>query len=282
MDLLATTSRLGGAARIGDLRRAGATRYAVEKAIADGSLVRPRPGTVHLPGAPALVVTAVSYHASFACVTALNHHGVDLLVRPVSAHLTGAATTGPSGVMWHRGPADGLAVGVVRALVQMLTCRPAAEGLVALDSLLRTGRVTAEEVSAALPARRPGPARWVLGHGDGASDSVLESLLRYHLLCNGLCDLVLQAPIPGLGRVDLLIGGWLIVEADGFAFHSDPAAFAEDRRRTTVAAEQGYVTLRVGWRELRGDPAGVVRRIRTVWERGRLLARPDRAAVGPQ
>jgi very-short-patch-repair endonuclease len=42
----------------------------------------------------------------------------------------------------------------------------------------------------------------------------------------------------------------LIVEIDGFAFHSSPTAFERDRRRDGILAAAGFRVLRVTWRQL--------------------------------
>lgn len=46
----------------------------------------------------------------------------------------------------------------------------------------------------------------------------------------------------------------LIVEVDGFRFHSSRAAFERDRRRDAELTTLGYRVLRVTWRQLVGEP----------------------------
>jgi very-short-patch-repair endonuclease len=64
-------------------------------------------------------------------------------------------------------------------------------------------------------------------------------------------------------EVDLL---WerqrLVVEFDGFEFHSDRGAFERDRRRDAELQARGYRVIRVTWRQLIDDPEAVVDRIR--------------------
>ena len=43
----------------------------------------------------------------------------------------------------------------------------------------------------------------------------------------------------------MLLGGWLILECDSRAFHSEWSVQRNDRRRDLEAARQGYLTLRV-------------------------------------
>lgn len=56
-------------------------------------------------------------------------------------------------------------------------------------------------------------------------------------------------------------GHQLIVEVDGYAFHSSRVAFERDRRRDADLLEAGYRTLRVTWRELTERPEAVAVRV---------------------
>jgi very-short-patch-repair endonuclease/predicted transcriptional regulator of viral defense system len=53
----------------------------------------------------------------------------------------------------------------------------------------------------------------------------------------------------------------LVVEVDGYAYHSDPHAFERDRRRDAVLAAHGYRVIRVTWRRIVDFPAAVVARV---------------------
>lgn len=88
-----------------------------------------------------------------------------------------------------------------------------------------------------------------------ASESGGESLLRWDLLSVGI-EARQQVVIPGVGRVDHLIGERLISEVDGAEFHTERDDFEEDRRRDAVAASLGFRTLRFSYSQVeRGDPA---------------------------
>jgi very-short-patch-repair endonuclease len=50
----------------------------------------------------------------------------------------------------------------------------------------------------------------------------------------------------------------LIVEIDGFAFHSSSVAFERDRRRDAVLAGSGFRVLRVTWRQLTREPEALL------------------------
>jgi len=50
--------------------------------------------------------------------------------------------------------------------------------------------------------------------------------------------------IPGIGRVDFLVCGCLVLEVDGFAYHSSRQAKARDDARNNEAACLGLSVLR--------------------------------------
>jgi len=60
----------------------------------------------------------------------------------------------------------------------------------------------------------------------------------------------------------------LVVEVDGYAFHSSPAAFERDRVRDADLGDAGFRVRRVTWRQLTEDPDGVKRMLRRALARG--------------
>lgn len=67
----------------------------------------------------------------------------------------------------------------------------------------------------------------------------------------------------------------VVVEADGFGPHGHRAKFESDRRRDQVLAAEGWVVVRITWRQLRWEPMAVLARLAQVL----ALARA-RAGVG--
>jgi very-short-patch-repair endonuclease len=49
----------------------------------------------------------------------------------------------------------------------------------------------------------------------------------------------------------------LIVEVDGFAFHSTRAAFERDRRRDALLQDAGFRVLRVTWGQIADEPVAL-------------------------
>jgi very-short-patch-repair endonuclease len=55
----------------------------------------------------------------------------------------------------------------------------------------------------------------------------------------------------------------LVVEVDGYGYHSDRLAFENDRRRDAKLIALGYRIMRITWRQLCDEPVGVVARLAT-------------------
>jgi len=100
----------------------------------------------------------------------------------------------------------------------------------------------------------PRAMRRALAAAGNKSESGGESLLLFDLRQLGFV-LRQQVEIVGVGRVDFIIGERLIVEVDGYEFHSERRDFEEDRRRDAVASSLGYRTLRFSHLQVeRNDP----------------------------
>jgi hypothetical protein len=129
------------------------------------------------------------------------------------------------------------------------------EAVAALDSALRLGQVTLDELRSALRSRGRMPrstcvaAQQVLDLLDTSSGSAPESVARVHFRRAGLdmpcCQYVVQADGRFLARVDF---AWpearLVVEVDGFAWHGSKAAFQRDSARQRRLQRAGWTVLR--------------------------------------
>jgi len=80
--------------------------------------------------------------------------------------------------------------------------------------------------------------------------------------------------ISGVGWVDLLVEGRIVVELDGFAYHSGRVEYREDRRRDRELVRQGYLVLRFTFEDVMRDPEIVVRAVLAV------LANPHSRSSG--
>jgi very-short-patch-repair endonuclease/predicted transcriptional regulator of viral defense system len=85
-----------------------------------------------------------------------------------------------------------------------------------------------------------------------------------------LLELVRAAQLPP-PRVNARVGSYeadflwpdarVIVEVDGYAFHSSRTAFERDRRRDADLSARGFTVIRVTWRQVVEEPEAVVARI---------------------
>ncbi|HEU0101149.1 MAG TPA: DUF559 domain-containing protein [Mycobacteriales bacterium] len=159
----------------------------------------------------------------------------------------------------------------MRTVVDLAHVLPLAEAVTAADSALRQELVDHAELVAALSRRRgPGAARArrVARLVDPRAESVLESLLRVLLHLAGLPapeSQVTMHEVDGevAARVDFAWPSFgLVVEADGFAFHSDRAAYRQDRRRNNALVRLGWRVLRFSWEDVQHEPEDVARTVR--------------------
>ncbi|KQM82212.1 endonuclease domain-containing protein [Agromyces sp. Leaf222] len=128
-----------------------------------------------------------------------------------------------------------------------------------------------DAVREAMPIGR----RAVLDRLDFGGQSGLETKVRLFLRSRRI-RFRTQAPIEGVGLVDFLVGDRLVIEVDGWSFHSSQSQLENDRRRDFELMTRGYLVLRLSYRQVTHD-----------WERTSagilaLLARREhRWRVGP-
>lgn len=122
---------------------------------------------------------------------------------------------------------------------------PPEHALAVLDSALHHRHLREEDLPR-LAAMLPERLRPVAMAADGRADSGIESIVRHRLRARGLRVEIIVG-LRGIGTVDMLVEGCLVIECDGYEFHHDEAAFARDRKRDLNAARQRYRTLRLTW-----------------------------------
>jgi hypothetical protein len=151
------------------------------------------------------------------------------------------------------------------------------EAVVAVDSALRAGAVSAAELTELFAvSRRRGiqEARRVLAAADPASGSVAETQARLLFAAHGLPAPVTQYVIRVDGwiiaRVDF---AWpdarLVVEIDGFGPHSSREAFQRDRTRQNALVNEHWRVLRFTVDDIRRFPHRVIQEIREALARTR-------------
>jgi len=120
-----------------------------------------------------------------------------------------------------------------------------------------------------LKGNRSGKARSVVSKVERGADSLLETLARVLFRGAGISTET-QVWIEGVGRVDFLLEGFLIVEIDGLAFHLDARQFKKDRRRDNMAVRHGLPVLRFFYDDVVYAPESILAQVREVLARGSL------------
>lgn len=255
-----------------ELREEGWTRHRIDRAVRSGSLVRLRRGRYVDATTDATVQDAGSLGGRLDCVSLLSLLGVFVLH---SEHLhvqfdreASRLPGRPPSVVPHwrssvSGPGD-LHADLIEALAQAVVCQGPRAGIASVDSALCLRLISDGEVDAIFD-RLPRRYRRLRCLVDGSAESGPETFVRLMLRALG-ARYETQVRIRGVGRVDFLVDGWLIVECDSRAHHSSWEAQLSDRRRDRAAAAQGYLTVRLVAEEIlyspdvvRGALAGVIK-----------------------
>jgi hypothetical protein len=147
------------------------------------------------------------------------------------------------------------------------TCR-LPHAVAVADSYLRRGMTTQEALLAYAKCLPSGIGRPLVSRVaelvDFASGSVFESITRVLFAESGLPAPCTQLNIADrnekwIGRVDF---AWpdvrVIVECDGFEYHSSASAFERDRRRWAELTRAGWRVVPVTWSQIVDDPTWVV------------------------
>lgn len=241
-----------------ELRDAGVTDRQIASEIASGSLTRVRGGLYADRQSDADVVRAARLGGRLSCASELRRLGAWVLDDQLHVHFPKSARGSPEVVRhWGRlmaAPNDG-SVSVLDAVAQALNCLDRRGALAVLDSVLHLQLVSAHQLADVSLSPR---ARQIVALADHRAESGLETLARAIAVDLGL-EVRSQVVFPGIGRVDLVVQGVVVVEADGDQFHSDPAARRRDRQRDAKLAAIGRPVLRFGYDQLVGRPDEVAR-----------------------
>ncbi|MFZ3452271.1 endonuclease domain-containing protein [Arthrobacter sp. 7Tela_A1] len=221
------------------------------------------PGYYGLPDCPKELTLAASLGSSLSCASAAAILGWWLLEPPVQAHVRADRSIQHPGVCLHRGrrtrgrliaaPAD-----IVR---DAFRCLPPLQALVIAESAVARNALTLRTLQHDLEQARDWQAQGLVAGMGRPKASPLEVCARYHLLAAGL-EVQEEVLVPGVGRVDFVVAGRLIVEIDGFEFHSNRTHYRQDRNRWNAATAQGYHTLRITAELVLGNPGLFVQLVR--------------------
>lgn len=246
--------RRGGIAATFELLRDGHTSHLLTRAVRSGEIIRIRQGHYGCPELSLPQQQAVRVGGRLTGSSGLRHYGIwtptrdeltvvvqanrQRLRSPNDAKKRRSELRRPTPVHWKSTNDLG-----TRSVVEPLACvlelkrtHHEREVFAAAESAIRGGHFSQSRWG-----RSIGPGRLALA--GRLSESGGESLFRWEML-NLDVDLAQQVVIPGVGRVDFLLGDRLVVEIDGAAFHTSAADFEEDRRRDAALAALGYRVLR--------------------------------------
>lgn len=245
------------------LQATGATTRSLQAAVDNSFLIRVRRGYYALPGTDRHVLEAVRLGGRLGCTSAAADRGVFVLdARPTHIHLEPNASRLRSpmdrsqllsarnrrGVVLHWGalaePAarTECSIGLKDSLIQMMHCQETRFAAASIDDALRQKLIFRRDVPdifAALPDRFRPLQRLIDGRGDSGQEFVLRFIVRE---AGFACET--QVPIPGVGRVDMVVEGCVIVEADSRTWHDGWEAHSRDRSRDREAAIRQYPSYR--------------------------------------
>ncbi|QIZ97933.1 type IV toxin-antitoxin system AbiEi family antitoxin domain-containing protein [Leifsonia sp. PS1209] len=275
---------LGGIASRSQLAAAGAWPPELTRAVRDGTLVRVRRGLYALPNARGPALDAARRGGRLSCVSAARTYGwwggMDARTHlrvPPTAHLTEPrspscvvhwAESQPCRDVWRVSKAD--------CLRSVVRCADQETAIAVLDTALSDGAVRMHDL-VEIFAGEPSRSRATALLARPGSDSGVESIARQRLTAAGY-TVEQQIPVPGVGRVDLRVDGWLFIELDGFEYHRDRDAFERDRARDLGLAVLGAGRLRFSAKQVLSEWDSVLDGIRAVvrqeMSRDTPMARP--------
>jgi very-short-patch-repair endonuclease len=263
--------------RTRSLRQEGWGERRTRHAVASGEIVRLRDGAFCSPTVHPDCRAAGALRGRLTCVSELRRRGIFVQDRTaLHVHIDRSASRLPRrgrDVHVHRDTLrrtphpDELCVGVFDALLHAVRCQPPRLALASLDSALHCGAVDEDDVDL-LFQLLPRRYRRLRGLVDRRAESGPETLMRLMLRTLG-CRFEVQVKLVGVGRVDFVVEGWLIVECDSVQFHGSPEDQRRDRRRDQAAATLGYATYRPLAEDIMWRPEAVVAALR-----GLLSLRP--------
>ncbi|MGV9194849.1 endonuclease domain-containing protein [Microbacterium sp. MC2] len=269
-DLTAWLVQHGGIAHRADILGAGFGLPRLRAFVRDGQAAVIRRAWVHLPDAPGSLTTAARAGGRVTCSTLARHRGwwmPEGAGREVHVHMvpgSGSPRLGPdwAGVThWTQplAPAGrSLETSVEDALAHIALCQPREVALVLWEAAVRCETVTPESLRT-VPWRTRA-ARELADTVQGLSDSGLETLLVVPLRRWGMR---VRQQVKLAGRlVDLLVGDRLVIQIDGWEFHSSSAQRTRDIAHDAELRLRGYTVLRFSYAQVVHDRDATLATIR--------------------
>jgi len=276
MDLVSHVTILGGACtRRALLERCG--RTAIDRALAEGTLLRVGRGRYALASASAAVRAAAAVGGVLSMRSAAQRHGwgqkqvpeLPDVTFPRNHHLPASARRLVVPHWSDIAPEDieDGATGMRRTLIDCMRMLPLEEALAIVDSALRAGDVTLpglRRIAFEMRGRGRARAMGVAAMASAKPANPYESTLR--AIASTVPGLVVRPQHPiriSPGRVlhpdlaDPVLG--IVIEAESFAWHGKSAALTRDCVRYNAFTVSGWVVVRFSWYQVMFEPAYVLR-----------------------
>lgn len=277
MEVADALRAVGGRARWKQLQGHVSWR-ALQRARGDGTVLRSGRAYV-LKGTGRGQVLAVQLDGVRSHVTAAEHWGLALPPRDVDVHeitigRKAQRTDVPADARLHYRdyPPDHVEGDVTTTLTTVIDCLRDGSLQLALcvgDSALNQQLVTLDQLRERARGLR-GPGSAVVRHRvellDAGAANAFESSVRAILVEAGILTFRAQVSIRSgrqwIGRVDLAdVVLRIVIECDGFGYHSDETSFVRDRVRMTSLVSAGWRPLQFTWEQVMFRRTWVLERV---------------------
>lgn len=269
----AVVDAFGGVARRDQILAAGLSGTDITAAVRRGELRRVRRAHYARPGAAADAVAATRVGGRLGGVSAARTYGIwsgfddrcHVVVPTNASRLRvirgNPATTPDVGdrhvvVHWQdvEPSRECWRVGLADTLRQVVAWSDQETAMAALDTALDRGLVS-EAWLARKFADEPAASRLRAAAARPGSGSGYESIVVRRLRAHGL-RVRQQVAVPGVGRIDAEVEGFLFLEIDGSEFHDTPRARDADAIRDAGLVAHGRPVIRLRTRRIRDDWPG--------------------------
>ncbi|MDQ0613636.1 very-short-patch-repair endonuclease [Microbacterium sp. W4I4] len=256
---------------------AGFTVSRVRAAIRSGAVLRIRSKWIALASAPTELLHAATSGGAVTCVSLARRRG--WWVPPdadAKTHLrlpvNGAVRVDDAHGHWSKSLAPlrprMLEASVEDALADAAGCFPLDQAVAIWESAVRTEAISLESLRSV--QWRSSASRRCLAHMRAGTDSSLETVFHVRLSSWGV-PLRFQVHLAG-HPVDFLIGTHLVVQIDGWSFHSSSADRTRDITHDAELRMRGYTVLRFSYAQVIYDWPHVERTLAEAVSRGLHLA----------
>ena len=143
-------------------------------------------------------------------------------------------------------------VSCVDALIHVVRCQPERLAIASLDSALHQNLMTSRDLEVLFEAV-PEKFQRLRSQLEPRCMSGIESVFRLALTAAGIPFRV-QVPFAGIGIVDFLVDGCVVVETDGKLGHAEEPSKVRDYARDAALEARGYTVVRLNYLQVIFQP----------------------------